>query len=185
MTTNWLLGDRHSLASDRILDIAGRCFADKGVSATSIADIARAAGCSRPTVYRYFEDGAHLRIAYVHREARRLGARVLDSLDGISDPRERLVAAVQAAVRGVRSDPILSAWFAGENSTVASYLGANSVVIESLALSMVEGAGGTERELRAKWLVRVVLGLLLVPADDEETERILLEKFVAPVVAGE
>jgi len=41
---------------DRILDAAGELFAARGVSAVEMTDIARAAGCSRATLYRYFED---------------------------------------------------------------------------------------------------------------------------------
>src|SRR4051812_44758041 len=71
-STHWLVGDVNVAATDRILDAAGKCFAERGVARTSIGDIARAAGCSRPTVYRYFDDRDALRTAFVHREARRL-----------------------------------------------------------------------------------------------------------------
>ena len=64
------------LTGERILDAAGRCFAERGVSATSVTDVARAAACSRPTVYRWFDDRDALLEAFVHRAARRIGARV-------------------------------------------------------------------------------------------------------------
>ena len=38
----------------RIVDAALRCFAHYGVAKTTFEDIAREAGCSRATVYRYF-----------------------------------------------------------------------------------------------------------------------------------
>ena len=77
MGASTLPADRAVAATDRILDAAGRCFEAHGVAGTSIGDIARMAQCSRPTVYRYFADRDALRVAFVHREARRVGARVL------------------------------------------------------------------------------------------------------------
>ncbi|HPY25671.1 MAG TPA: helix-turn-helix domain-containing protein, partial [Mycobacterium sp.] len=42
--------------SARILHAAGELFAERGVDAVEMQDIARAAGCSRATLYRYFEN---------------------------------------------------------------------------------------------------------------------------------
>jgi len=46
---------------DQILDIACRVFGEKGYAATSVADVARAAGISKPLIYAYFDskDGLH------------------------------------------------------------------------------------------------------------------------------
>ena len=40
-----------------MLDAAEECFTRFGVSKTTVEDVARAAGISRATVYRYFSDG--------------------------------------------------------------------------------------------------------------------------------
>lgn len=42
--------------SVRIFNAASRCFSEKGFQATTIIDIADAAGVSRPLVYKYFGD---------------------------------------------------------------------------------------------------------------------------------
>ncbi|MDQ1319611.1 MAG: hypothetical protein QG655_854, partial [Actinomycetota bacterium] len=60
--------------SARILHAAGELFAERGVDAVEMQDIARAAGCSRATLYRYFENRAALHGAFVHREARAVAA---------------------------------------------------------------------------------------------------------------
>lgn len=182
MADSWLVGDRHAAASDRILDAAGDCFLDKGVTGASIGDIARAAGCSRPTVYRYFEDKDALRIAFIHREARRLGARLASEVKHVQEPADRLVTVVQNAVEAVRTDPVLSAWFSDESSGITARLAGSSSVIESLVLGMVEGVDETDRSLRAHWLVRVILSFLLIPAETREMERELLDRFVIPVI---
>ena len=46
-------------------------------------EIARAAGCSRATLYRYFENREALRTAYVHREAYRLSREIKRRIDGV------------------------------------------------------------------------------------------------------
>ena len=108
MAANWLVGDQAALAAERILDAAGRCFAAQGVPTTSIADIAREAGCSRPTVYRYFDDRRALRLAFVHREARRLGASVAAAVGHIGDPATRFVDACLLA--SARLTPGAALW---------------------------------------------------------------------------
>lgn len=181
-STHWLIGDQASLAADRILDAAGRCFADKGVARTSIGDIAREAGCSRPTVYRYFEDRDALRRAFVHREARRLGAEVAAAVESVRDPGVRLTAAVLAALDRVRANPTLAAWFAGGDAGAATHVGGSSAVIESMvAASLGEPSDEATRE-RARWVVRIVLSLLAMPGRDRAEEQVLIQRYVVPVV---
>lgn len=45
-----------SSVENRIIDGAYRCFAKFGIAKTAIEDIAREAGLSRPTVYKYFRN---------------------------------------------------------------------------------------------------------------------------------
>ena len=168
--------------AERILDAAGRCFAEQGVARTSVGDVARAAGCSRPTVYRWFDDGAALRTAFVHREARRLGADIAAGVTDLHDPGERLVTAVLAALRGVRADPTLAAWFSGGAAGDTADLAASSAVLESLVAAFLGAADGG-RDV-ARWVLRVVVSLLTVPEAGEDEERALLERFLVPVVVG-
>src|SRR5947208_6004685 len=52
----------------RILDGAFECISDIGLVRTKMEDVARAAGVSRQTVYRYFPSKDHLILALVLRE---------------------------------------------------------------------------------------------------------------------
>ena len=96
----WLSEDRTRVAAERILDAAGDLFAEQGIGAVAMGDVARAAGCSRATLYRYFADRHELHVAYVHREARRVGGLVAADASRVRDPQKRLVTAVSPAVRG-------------------------------------------------------------------------------------
>jgi len=46
---------------EQILEVACRVFGEKGYAGTSVADVARAAGISKPLIYAYFDskDGLH------------------------------------------------------------------------------------------------------------------------------
>jgi AcrR family transcriptional regulator len=185
---SWLTVDRDALATDRILDAAGEVFARDGVLGGSMADVAVAAGCSRATLNRYFENRHALRTAFVHREARRLGARVAAQVAGRRDPQRRVVDAVLAAVDGVRSTPTLAAWFSEASAGTASGLAGASDVIEALAASFLGAADGQavddDTRERARWVVRIVVSLLTMPAPSAAAERRLVTRFVAPVVLG-
>jgi AcrR family transcriptional regulator len=60
-----------------ILDATGACIARVGFAKTTLDDVARAAGCSRATVYRFFPGKQQLLGAYVEREAASLGAALV------------------------------------------------------------------------------------------------------------
>ncbi len=162
--------DRRAPAVERILDAAGGLFAESGVEAVSMAQIAAGAGCSRATLYRYFPDRPALQLAFVQREAVRVGALVA------AERPSGLVDAVLAALRHVRANPALLAWFGDRDAAHTADLAQGSEVVEAIGLSSVTDADS------ARWLVRVIVSLLTVPGGDEAEERRLLERFVAPVV---
>jgi AcrR family transcriptional regulator len=180
----WLRDERDALAAERILDAAGRVFAELGVAQAGMADIAAAAGCSRATVYRYFESRLALRTAYVHREARRVADEVVAALVTVDDPHHRVVAGILLAVAAVRRSPEMSAWFTGDSSGLANDLAGSSQVIEVLAARFLTDSFPEDDEgrQRARWLVRTIVSFLTMPGADAEEERLQVERFVAPIV---
>jgi AcrR family transcriptional regulator len=172
----WLSEDRRELAAERILDAAGALFAEHGIDAVAMGDVAKAAGCSRATLYRYFADRRELQVAYVHREARRVGRLVAEDVSPVRDPERRLAAAVLAAVRRVRESPPLAAWFAGGDATATAELAQSSPVVEAIGRTAVADP------MAARWVVRVVVSLLITPGRDEAEERALVERFVVPAL---
>jgi AcrR family transcriptional regulator len=175
----WLGEDRGRMAAEKILDAAGGLFADSadnggGIGAVSMGDVARAAGCSRATLYRYFADRHELHVAFVHREARRVGGLVAADASRVRDPQQRLVTAVLSALRRVREAPALAAWFVGGDAAATAELAQSSPVIEAL------GRSGLAEPLAARWVVRVIVSLLIAPGRDAAEERAMVERFVVP-----
>jgi AcrR family transcriptional regulator len=182
---DWLSSRRSEVAADRILDAAEELYTHRDQASIGMNEIARAAGCSRATLYRYFESREALRTAYVHRETRRLGRAIKERIDGIDDPRERLVASITAALRMVRENPALSSWFAVTRPPIGGEVAGRSNVITALAAAFVNSLGPEEPavvERRARWVVRVITSLLMYPGQDEAEERAMIEEFVVPIV---
>lgn len=181
----WLREERSEIAAERILDAAAELFVRRGVATTGMAEVAKAAGCSRATLYRYFDNRRSLHLAFVHREARRLGEQLSTQVADITDPRRRVVEATLGAVRAVRRTPTLAAWFGLGDAGIASELAGTSEVIEVLGTAFLADAGlGDHAEVsrRARWLVRVIVSLLTVPGADEADERAMIEQFLVPVL---
>ncbi len=185
MADDWLASRRTEVAADRILDAAEQLYTQRDQDSIGMNEIARAAGCSRATLYRYFENREALRTAYVHRETRRLGRAIKAQIDGIGDPRERLVAGVTATLRMVRGRPALASWFATTRPPIGGELAGRSEVITALAAAFVNSLGPADPavvERRARWVVRVITSLLLFPGRDDADERAMIEEFVVPMV---
>lgn len=185
MPTDWLAARRVEAAADRILDAAEQLWTEREQSSVGMNEIARAAGCSRATLYRYFESREALRTAYVHRETRRLGRAVASQIDGIADPRERLIASVMATLRMVRDSPALAAWFTTTRPPIGGELAGQSEVITALVAAFLSSLGLEDPaavERRARWVVRVLTSLLMFPGRDEADERAMIEEFVVPMV---
>ncbi|OIN82668.1 TetR family transcriptional regulator [Mycobacterium malmoense] len=186
MPADWLAARRTEVAADRILDAAEELYTQRDQASIGMNEIARAAGCSRATLYRYFENREALRAAYVHREAHRLSRAIAEQIDGIDDPRERLIASITTTLRMVRDNPALASWFAITRPPIGGELAGQSEVITALAAAFLNSLGPEEPatvERRARWVVRVLTSLLMYPGQDEADERAMIEEFVVPIVA--
>jgi AcrR family transcriptional regulator len=184
-STDWLASRRTEVAADRILDAAEELYTQRDQASIGMNEIARAAGCSRATLYRYFESREALQTAYVHRETHRLSRAIKEHIDGIDDPRERLIASITASLRMVRDSPALASWFAVTRPPIGGEVAGQSEVITALAAAFVNSLGPEDPaivERRARWVVRVLTSLLMFPGHDEADERAMIEEFVVPIV---
>ena len=187
MPGDWLAERRTEVAADRILDAAEQLYTQRDPVSIGMNEIARGAGCSRATLYRYFDNREALRTAYVHREAYRLSREIKREIDGVDDPRERLMASIAVTLRMVRDSPALASWFALNRPPIGGEVAGQSEVITALAAAFVNSLGSEDpaaSERRARWVVRVITSLLMFPGTDEADERAMIEEFVVPVVTG-
>ena len=182
---DWLSERRTEVAADRILDATEKLFTENDPASIGMNEIAKAAGCSRATLYRYFDNREALRTAYVHRETRRLSEAIKDRIGGIEDPGQRLVAGITTTLHLVRESPALAAWFAISRPPIGGELAEQSDVIAALAAAFVSSLGADHPatvESRGRWLVRVITSLLMFPGRDVADEQAIIEEFVVPIV---
>ncbi|BBX29887.1 TetR/AcrR family transcriptional regulator [Mycolicibacterium alvei] len=190
MPRDWLSARRSEVAADHILDAADALFTQQDAATVGMHEIAAAAGCSRATVYRYFENRDALNTAYVHREARRLYEDLSEQIATVTDPVQRLIEGVITALHAVRESPALSSWFATAQRPIGGEVADQSEVIRALVEGFVRSLAGDAAHAddqvgrQARWLVRVMVSLLVFPGTDEAEERAMLAEFVAPLVIG-
>jgi AcrR family transcriptional regulator len=182
MAGDWLAANRGDVAAEKILDAAEELFAHQDAASVGMNEIARASGCSRATLYRYFENRDALYTAYVHRETHRVFRELGERLDAAADPAQRLVEAVIGALHQVRESPALSSWFAPSQRPIGGEMAERSEVIKALTEAYLRALGVDDVEQHARWLVRVMVSLLVFPGQDEADERAMLEDFVMPMV---
>lgn len=92
-------------AGDRILDAAASCVLAYGIDRVTLAEIARRAGVSRPTVYRRFPDTRSILAALLTARI----VRVLDDVDSSGPGREALVMRIVTVAQRLRHDEVIMA----------------------------------------------------------------------------
>ncbi|WP_018177275.1 TetR/AcrR family transcriptional regulator [Jongsikchunia kroppenstedtii] len=180
---DWTGVDRTAAAADRIVEVAGELFCDRGATAVSMGEIAAAVGCSRATLYRYYRNRTDLQLAYVERMARIVGTTVAAKTEGIADPADRLTESVMIAVAEVRANPALAAWFGPAEAANSGRLALTSDTIADLARSLLadgDPAAATDAG-QTQWIVRIILSLLTIPGDSVDDERAMVARFLTPI----
>jgi TetR/AcrR family transcriptional regulator, acrAB operon repressor len=98
--------DEAAATRNGILDAAERVFSERGVSHTSLDDIAKAAGVTRGAIYWHFRNKSELFTAMVNRVSLPIEDMVAKSAeDDVADPLALLRQAAVGALRRTATDP--------------------------------------------------------------------------------
>ena len=108
-----------SALEERILDAARRCVLEYGVRKTTLVEVARRAGVSRPTVYRRWADTSTLLADLITREFR---ATVSDVLLEGTDARSRLVHGLVEGARRIREHELFVKVFTADAELFLTYI---------------------------------------------------------------
>lgn len=180
---------------DRILDATLRCAARWGVSKTTLDDVARAAGCSRATIYRTFPGGKDaLLAAAAEREIDRFFDDLAACLDTTESLDDLLVAAITEAARWVAGQDVFQYLLAHEPEVVLPHLafhrlnGLFAVVAAHSAPYLARYVAQDDAPRVAEWVTRLVLSYTLVPSDDvdladEDDARRLVAGLLVPGIS--
>lgn len=164
---------------DRILDAAARLVRLSPGRPAPIAELARQAGVSRPTVYRRFADGEAVVRALWQREIDRLIA----ATPRTGDDRAALVAQIVALAERISTHETLAPTFATDRTLIAHYivdrLGAGQRALLHVlqdAIGAVQ-AGGTIRPGRPAELAAMTL---LIAQSAIQSRRMIAEFLPDP-----
>jgi AcrR family transcriptional regulator len=121
----------------RILDGALTVMSRHGLSRLSLEDVARAAGVSRQTVYRYAGNRDGLITATILREEQVFLDRMRAAASVHHELRPALQAAIAAALRAAREHPLLDRLLATEPEALLPFLTDGSGPVLSAAQTVV------------------------------------------------
>ena len=108
--------------AERILEAAFDCIGDVGLARTTMEDVARRAGCTRQTVYRYFPSKDHLMMALVVREEDRFIEETRSAFSTDGDLEDALYRGTLICLRFARSHPLLDRLLGTDAATLLPYL---------------------------------------------------------------
>jgi len=181
---------------ERILEAASDAVAEEGIEALRLDRVARAAGCSRSSLYRYFDTKDELVVAVLARRVEQMAQRIHIELEGVTEPADRIVMGVVRGLELAWSDPHFTVLFNELNSPAVIRI-AGSALPQLLApvvseiLPDTEDGGwlpdGVPAEEAARWVVMVVVGLLTFDSDRARDREALvqhLERFLVPSLMG-
>lgn len=185
-----------------MLDAARACVEAFGIRRTTLTDVARRAGVSRPTVYRHWPDVTTLVSDALTRELRELlqGATIED---GETNAREHLVSRAASVTAELLTHPLFLRIIDTEPELLATYtfhrLGTSHLAALELITPQIRAGqdGGSIRQGEPAVLARMVLLVvqsvatsrrLTTDAMSEETLlselRTLLSGYLAPQEAN-
>ena len=179
-----------------ILAAARRCYLARGISATTMQEVADTAGVARSTVYRYFPGRDDLLVATIKVEMEQLNKRLRKRLAKYPGPADQLVEGLIVAIKEVPRRPLLRAVFASEEDTRARHAIWSSDVIvrfgEELmdhVISPARDAGllqdAVRPEVLVEWVYRLLLSFLTLPSNWVRSDvqlRATLHALLVPVL---
>jgi AcrR family transcriptional regulator len=174
MVTRVQTTDRVATTRAGILDAAFEAVSTFGLSRLTVEDVARLAGLSRQSVYRYFGSKEELMAALVVREMEAFLGGVREAHARHSDLEAAMREAALFCLRTLREHPLLDRLLASEPETLLPYLTTRAgpvvararEVLEDLAAERVGGRSGLVHRT-ADVAVRAIISYALTPSDDE------------------
>ena len=181
---------------ERLLDAAEGCLEQFGPEKTSMEDVARAAGMSRATVYRYFENRDALLLGVASRQASSLAAEAINYLAQFNTISDWLVEGLLFTLREIPERPVFASLVTSLDSRASGNLFLGSTGLVQIGVNVLrpmfgnaQAQGllrdGVDPEMLVEWLLRMLWTYLNAPsqvATDEEGMRKLFRMMLIPAV---
>lgn len=177
---------------ERVLAAAYACIARNGLAKTTVDDVAREAGLSRPTVYRYFPGGkdAILRET-VAWEATRFLSTITAAVARIGDLASMLEELIVTAGDEVEGHAVLQKVLQTEPERLLPLLvtGIDRLIalvkpLVLLAMQRSQLRAGIDADLAADYIARLVLSVVGSPGRVDRRDRQAVRSFVDVELLG-
>ncbi|BBY65722.1 hypothetical protein MHEL_39650 [Mycolicibacterium helvum] len=181
---------------NRLIDAAETSYLRRGVTRTTVEDVAKVAGVHRTTVYRYFQTKNDLLASVILRGSREMLIQARRELEGEGRFGDRLLAALDGAIESVTQSRWFESMFTADNLGMTVAGTAAEEVLNSVAdllTPFIEDArqrGEVRADLDSRqaveWLNRIARMMLLELAADAPDalrgaeRRDVLRRFVLP-----
>src|ERR1017187_7837336 len=96
---------QYSERREQLLLVARRIFADRGFQATTMDDIAKEAGFTKPILYQYFESKTDLYREIVAQTAQKLLSSLDAAVSSVESPRTKIEVAFRVYFEMVVNEP--------------------------------------------------------------------------------
>jgi AcrR family transcriptional regulator len=162
-----------SVESDGVLDAAASCYLRYGVAKTTAADIARAVGISRATLYRRFGSHEAIFLAVITRESEAMAVDAELHLASVKDPLERILEGMIFSIEQIGRRPVHAAVFGGDS---AAWAATQAIRVEALRRigeagirplldSSFAGETVSEQDMTdlVDWILRILISYSAVP----------------------
>lgn len=162
-----------ALDREVVLDAAAACYLRFGVAKTTAADIAKAAGTSRATLYRRFGTHEEILLEVLTRESEQMMAEAADHIADVPRPADQAIEGMVHAIGEIRTRPVHAAVF---TSDAAGWIAAKALQASAMRRLGESGirpllepalAAGTmsEQDLDdlVEWMLRVLISYAAVP----------------------
>ncbi len=169
--------DRSHGTRARILDGAFDAAATFGLSRLTVEDVAREAGLSRQSVYRYFRSKDDLIGALVMREVEAflVGVREANALH--VDLEAAMRESARFCLRTLREHPLLDRLLASEPETLLPYLTTRAGPVVAAARDVLEDLAAERVGVRSDLVhrtadvaVRAIVSYAITPSEDDPEE---------------
>ncbi len=181
---------------ERLLDSAEGCLEQFGPQKTSMEDVARSAGMSRATVYRYFENRDALLLGVASRQSSALASEAISYLSRFNTISDWLVEGLLFTLRELPNRPVFASLVTSLDSRASGNLLLGSTGLVQIGVNVLQPmfanakAQGLLRddidpEMLIEWLLRMLWTYLNAPsqvATDEEGMRKLFRMMLIPAV---
>jgi AcrR family transcriptional regulator len=179
---------------ERLLDAAEGCLTQFGPQKTSMEDVARAAGMSRATVYRYFENRDALLLGVASRQSANLAADAISYLSRFDNISDWLVEGLLFTLRELPKRPVFASLVTSLDSRASGSLFLGSTGLIQIGVNVLRPMFANAKEqgllrddidldMLIEWLLRVLWTYLNAPsqaAADEEGMRKLFHMMLIP-----